>query len=122
MNPASPRIAVRRLIGLALLALLLGQWTVLRHALTHTGSRPALAAAAAVDAAAVAVADDAWGHAAGSSVCQLVDQWLLGQLLGVDATASPCVSPAPPRAASPGSPIWSSPAAQAYQARGPPPA
>ena len=122
MNPAGPRIAIRRFIGLAVLALLLGQWTVLRHALAHTGSSPALAAFAAVDAATdtVAVADESWGHAAGSSVCQLVDQWLVGQLLGADAAASPCVPPAPTRAASPGSPIWSSPGGQAYQARGPP--
>jgi hypothetical protein len=107
------RPSARRWIGVAVLALLLAQWTALGHAFSHASWRSPTA---------VAQADDAhgWSHSAGSSACQLVDQLLVGQATGGDppvlcvvltgATAAPL---APSRAPA------QRPLA-AYDARGPP--
>ena len=140
MHPLSQRYAVRRLIGAVVLAMLLGQWTVLTHSIAHTRLGPDAAAFIGVgvgvgvgadadadadaDAGATATAsadtDDSWGHHAGSSVCQLVDQLLIGQAVGGDPAASPCVPPDATRAESLARSIGPSPVAHAYRARGPP--
>lgn len=130
MNPLSQRYAVRRLIGAVLLALLLGQWTVLTHSIAHTRLSPDVAAFggagadadadAEASASASADTDESWGHLAGSSVCQLVDQLLVGQAVGGEPAASPCVPPDARRAAALATSIGPSPTAHAYQARGPP--
>ena len=118
MSPLSQHYAIRRLIGVALLALLLGQWTVLTHSVAHTRLTPGVAASA--DADADADADESWGHDAGSSFCQLVDQLLVGQAVGGEPAASPCVPPAATQAAAPATSIGPSPTAHSYHARGPP--
>jgi len=132
MHPLNQRYAVRRLIGAVVLALLLGQWTVLTHSITHTRLGPDAAAfvgvGVGVGAGAGATAsadtdtdtDESWGHHAGSSVCQLVDQLLIGQAVGGEPAAGPCVPPDATRAESLATLIGPSPVAHAYQARGPP--
>lgn len=100
---------------MALLALVLGQWSVLAHAVWHA---PGAAGAASV--VADADGDHLWGHQAGTHGCHLVDHLLVGQATGAEppavfATAAAAV-PAQAVAAvpMPGASTW------AYAARGPP--
>ncbi|MFM7531630.1 MAG: hypothetical protein ACKO5J_03895 [Rubrivivax sp.] len=75
MHAPTPRHTARRLIAVALLALVLGQWTALAHSIGHAHLPD--------DAAAPAVDDHgAWGHQAGTQACQLVDHLLSGQAAG----------------------------------------
>jgi hypothetical protein len=104
--------ATRRWIGVAVLALLMAQWTALGHALSHAPGRTAV----------LAQADDphGWHHGAGASACQLVDQLLVGQATGGEPTAL-SFAPRGEHAA----PVAPTPAAAqralaAYEARGPP--
>ena len=104
--------AARRLVGVALLALLLAQWTALTHAIAHVP----LGAGAMV----AAQADTAWGHQAGAPACALVDHLLFGQLSGGDCAAIPWFLPTASPAAAPRLPIVCGVALRAYEARGPP--
>ena len=104
--------ATRRWIGVAVLALLMAQWTALGHALSHAPGRTA----------ALAQADDphGWHHGAGASACQLVDHLLVGQATGGEPPALALA----PRGAHV-APVAPTPAAAqraltAYEARGPP--
>ena len=110
----SPRhsSAIRRLVGVALLALLLALWT----ALTHTIAHAPLGAAGVV----ATDADATWGHQGGTSSCQLVDQLLIGQLSGGDPAAISWFWPSAAPAASPNFSIVCGIALWAYEARGPP--
>lgn len=112
MIPLHQRNATRRLVGVALLALLLGQWTVLAHSIAH-----ALAPAAAE----VSVeSDHTWGHHAGSPACHLVDHLLTGQAPGGDAASATGLPPAAMQVAAPAASVGPGPLSQAYEARGPP--
>jgi hypothetical protein len=107
------RPSARRWIGVAVLALLLAQWTALGHAFSHASWRGTTAAAQADDA-------HSWSHSAGSSACQLVDQLLVGQATGGEPP-SWCVVPIGADVA----PLAPPPAPArhplaAYDARGPP--
>ncbi len=124
----------RRLVGVVLLALLVAQWSALLHAVAHA---PALSAArfhhatpqaAGAEAAASDTTDhrrhaghsDHSDHEAGSSVCQLFDQLLLGQAPGSNG---PPVIAAPWRQEAPQAQRPSATprtAATPYEARGPP--
>ena len=112
MNPLRHRNASRRVIGVALLALLLAQWTVLAHSIAHAWS-PAV-----VDVA--ADADHAWGHHAGTSACHLVDHLLAGQAPGGETASVPGLPPAALRLVAPAPSIGPGPVSRAYEARGPP--
>ena len=112
MNPLRHRNAARRLIGAALLALLLGQWAVLAHSIAHART-PAGAAVSANT-------DDAWSHHAGTPACHLVDHLLVGQAAGAEPVSIPCLPPAARQVAAPAPSIGPGPASRAYEARGPP--
>jgi hypothetical protein len=105
------RIGTRRVVAVALLALLLAQWAAWAHAFAH--STPEHRAAAAE-------APRDWGHAKASPACQLVDQLLVGQATAGEppTLARTRAQPVLQDAATPAS----LPAArlQAYEARGPP--
>lgn len=106
------RAAMGRLVGVALLALLLAQWTALTHAIAHAS----LGAAGVV-----AIEDDGhWGHDAGAPACTLIDHLLLGELTGGDAPAISWLPPDAMPAAAPKCRLVCSGALWAYQARGPP--
>jgi hypothetical protein len=104
---------IRRSIGAAVLSLVLGQWTLLVHAIEHAHAPEAVAE--------VHEGDHAWGHQAGSAACHLFDQLLSGQAPG----AAPAMARGPRPGASPSvAPtgwICPGPEARAYEARGPPP-
>lgn len=104
--------ASRRLVGVALLALLLGQWTVLAHSIAH--ARAPAASGVSVEA------DHAWDHAAGTPTCHLVDHLLAGQAPPVDLAPAPCLPAAAPRIAALSSSLSPGPISRAYEARGPP--
>lgn len=110
----TPRLsnAARRLIGVAMLALLVGQWAALAHSIGHA-QRPAQAAPTVHD-------HDAWGHQAGTPNCQLVDHLLLGQATGGEPASLPCLPPVATRLAAPAPSIAPGPASWAFEARGPP--
>ncbi len=114
MKPLARRNASRRLVGLALAALLLAQWTVLVHWIAHAR------APAVVERSAEPDQDNAWGHHAGASACVLVDHLLTGQAPGVEHAAAACEPPAQPRVAAAAPADAPAPAARAYDARGPP--
>lgn len=116
MNPRHHGNATRRLIGAALLALLLGQWAVIAHSIGHA-HRPAVAA----------VTDghhdhdhDAWGHHAGTPTCQLLDHLLVGQAAGGEPAPLRWMAPAATLLAAPAPSITPGPAWRAFEARGPP--
>ena len=114
MMSSRTRTASRRLIGVVLLALLWGQWTILAHSIAH--ARPA----SVVQGSAGPEPEPTWGHQAGSSACVLVDHLLTGQAPGGEPAAAPRLPPAnSPISAAATSPD-PSPALQGYQARGPP--
>ena len=112
MNAPRHCHATRRLVGVALLTLLLAQWTVLTHAIAH--------AQLGTGAVVAAQADAPWSHQAGTPSCLLVDHLLIGQLSGGDPAAIPWFWPASAPAASPNLPIACGFALRAYEARGPP--
>lgn len=105
------RNATRRLVGVALLALLLGQWTALAHSIAHALGPPAVASVAS---------DQAWGHHAGTPACSLVDHLLGGQAPGGPGVSVACVPAAALRLALPASSIGPRPLLRVYEARGPP--
>lgn len=104
--------AVRRLIGVALLALLVGQWTALAHSIGHAHLHAQ--AAESIDD------HDAWGHQAGTPDCQLVDHLLVGQAAGGNPAPLLRLPPAAKLLAAPAPSIRPGPASRAYEARGPP--
>lgn len=122
--------ATRRIVGVALLALLLAQWQALAHAMAHGPWHAHAAALSANDAAGHAGhanhdghaghTADGWGHPAGSPACELFDALLGAQAPGAEAAI------VPPRPSSQGSfalpaPFAvAGPALRAYEARGPP--
>ncbi len=112
MIPLRHRNAMRRLVGVAVLALLLGQWTVLAHTIVH-------AQASAAGTASVET-DYVWGHDAGSSTCHLIDHLLLGQAPGGDRASVACLAPPALRVAAPAPSANPVPGSRSYEARGPP--
>jgi hypothetical protein len=106
------RAALGRLIGAALLALLLAQWTALTHAVAHAPLGVAVA---------VEVDDDGrWGHEADTPSCELIDHLLLGQSTPRDAPAMAWLQHSAALAATPNRPIVCGATLRAYEARGPP--
>jgi hypothetical protein len=109
------RLAIRRLIAVALFAMLLGQWAALAHSIGHAQAQDVVAHSVDGDHA-----HDTWGHQAGTSACDLVDHLLTGQAPGGEPAAGlwfpPKTSHIAATAASnePKSVCW------AYEARGPP--
>jgi hypothetical protein len=112
LNRLRHRNTLRRFVGVALLALMLGQWTILVHSIEH-----AQVPAAVEDSGDT---DHAWGHHAGTSACHLVDHLLTGQAPAGEPPTPPCLSPAAMRVAGPAPSIGPSAAFRAYEARGPP--
>lgn len=112
MHPLRHLNATRCLVGVALLALLLGQWAVLAHSIAHART-PAVAAV-------FVESDHAWGHHAGTPACQLVDHLLTGQAPGGEATSAAGLPPGALRVAAPAPSIGPGPVSRAYEARGPP--
>lgn len=112
MNRLRHSTVVRRVVGVALLTLVLGQWAVLVHAIEH--------ARASVGVAGKAGTDHAWGHQAGTAACHLVDHLLTGQAPGKEPAATPHLPPAASRPVAPGPSIGSGRVARTYEARGPP--
>ena len=112
MNAPRHCHATRRLVGVALLTLLLAQWTALTHAIAH--------AQLGTGAVVAAQADAPWGHQAGTPSCLLVDHLLIGQLSGGDPAAIPWFWPAAAPEAMRKLAIVCSATLQAYEARGPP--
>lgn len=113
LRPA--RRNARRIVGAALLALLLAQWLAFAHAVLHAAqARPALAFATVE-----ATQGDAFGHAAGTPECRLVDQLLSGAD-GLPATCVVAEAAADFLAPTPGEPPRGESAPRPYQARAPP--
>lgn len=112
MNTLRHRNATRRLVGLALLALLLAQWTALAHAIAHAPLHAGAAVAANAGAA--------WGHHAGTPACHLVDHLLIGQAAGDEPAPVPCLRHASTLVVASDLSIGPGLALRAYQARGPP--
>lgn len=115
MRLRTARSSARRIVGAALLALLLAQWLALAHAVLHAAQvRGTLALA---DAASVQV--DWIGHTSGSPECRLVDQLLsaaaASEVPAFEAGSPPDVPVAAPREAS-----AARSAARPYEARAPP--
>ena len=115
MRVPTARSSARRIVGVALLALLLAQWVALAHAVLHAAQvRPAERAAAATS-----VQADLFGHAAGARECRLVDQLL-------SFAGAPDVAPAPgepPAATAPPAPragVAPRGSGHPYEARAPP--
>jgi hypothetical protein len=122
--------ATRRIVGVALLALLLAQWQALAHAIAHGPWH--------AHAAAVSVADaighgghanhdghaghdaDGWGHPAGSLACELFDALHGAQAPGAGAATLPPLPLSQGHFVSPARLADSGPALRAYEARGPP--
>ena len=106
----------RRIIGVALLALLLGQWAALAHSVQHARepTGPAVPAYVATDDS------DVWGHQVGTSACHLMGHLLTGQAPGVANVAVPCSPLAAVPAMAPTAPPYQGAASRAYEARGPP--
>ena len=75
-RPAS----LRRLIGAALLALLVAQWTAIVHAVAHAPSASAVVT--------IQGDGDRYGHRADSAACQLIDHLLTGQAPGMPTGAA----------------------------------
>lgn len=112
MNTPRHCTAIRRLVGVMVLALLLAQWVALTHAVAH--------AQLDADSALAAESDNAWGHQAATPSCQLVDQLLIGQLSVGDPAAIPWFWATATPVASPILSIDRGVTLRAYEARGPP--
>jgi hypothetical protein len=96
-----------------MLALLMGQWTVLAHSIAH--------ARTLADADAVSVeSDHVWDHHAGTPACHLIDHLLAGQAPGGQTATVSCLPPAALQVAAPAPSINPGPVSRAYEARGPP--
>lgn len=122
--------ATRRIVGVALLALLLSQWQALAHAIAHGPWHTGAVAAAASHAAGhggyanhdghAGHDGDGWGHPAGSPACELFDALLGAQAPGAEAATLPLLPPSQGRFVLPGRLADAGPALRAYEARGPP--
>jgi hypothetical protein len=110
------RLASRRLIGVALLAMLLGQWSVLAHSIGHARAHDLVAQSVDGDHA----HDYDWGHRAGTSACDLVDHLLTGQAPGGEPTAGLWLPPETTHIAAGAASNAPGPVAWPYEARGPP--
>ena len=121
MNRPRHRTSLSRLIGVAVLALLLGQWTVLLHSIEHAHAHKHAHAHEYAEITAEANADHDWGHEAGTPTCQLLDQLLTGQAPSPERLAVDYLRPADVRVAAPAPSTAPGPAWRAYQPRGPPP-
>lgn len=105
-------VATRRLVGVAVFALLLAQWAALVHAVNHAPAR-----------AAAVVADHdlaPWGHDAGSPACQAFDQLLTGQVDLPQPATLLGLQIADEAPAARGQQVGPRHALRAYEARGPP--
>lgn len=116
MQFARTHLATRRLIGVALLAMLLGQWTALVHSIDHARAHEFVEQS--VDGS--HAHDDAWGHRAGTSACDLVDHLLTGQAPGGEPAAGLWLSPETSHIAAGAASNAPRPVVRAYEARGPP--
>lgn len=124
--------AMRRIFGVALLAMLLAQWQALAHAIGHVPRHAdAVAVAVAANDAAgpwghanhdghAAHDGDGWGHPAGSPACQLFDALLGAQAPGAEAATLPLLPPSQGRFVLPERLADIGPPLRAYEARGPP--
>ena len=122
--------AMRRIVGVALLAMLLAQWQALAHAIAHGPWHTDAVAEGANDAAGpwghanhdghAGHDGDGWGHPAGSPACELFDALLGAQAPGAEAATLPLLPPSQGRFALPGRLADAAPALRAYEARGPP--
>jgi hypothetical protein len=110
------RLASRRLIGVALLAMLLGQWSVLAHSIGHARAHDVVAQS--IDGN--HTHDRDWGHQAGTSACDLVDHLLTGQAPGGEPTARLWLPREASHIAARAASNAPGPVAWAYEARGPP--
>lgn len=113
--------AIRRIVGVALLAMLLAQWQVLAHAIAHGPWYSHAAALADIGRAdQPGHAEDGWGHPAGAPACELFDALLGAQAPGAEPATAPQLPKSPRRFASPAQLADIGPALRAYEARGPP--
>ena len=125
--------ATRRIVGVALLALLLSQWQALAHAIAHGPWHTDAVAVAANHAAGpwghanhdghaghAGHDGDGWGHPAGSPACELFDALLGAQAPGAEAATLPLLPPSQGRFVLPGRLADAGPALRAYEARGSP--
>lgn len=119
--------ATRRIVGVALLALLLAQWQALAHAIAHGPWHAHAAVLAGADnvvhpghADHADHAEDGWGHPAGSPACELFDALLGAQAPGAEPAPAPDVPLSQWFFASPAQSADTGPALRAYEARGPP--
>lgn len=111
------RSSSRRLIGVVLLAMWLGQWSALAHSIAHAGSHEIVARP--VDGE-HDHGDHGWGHQAGTSACDLVDHLLTGQAPGCEPTAVLRLPPETLPIAAGAASNAPGPRARVYEARGPP--
>jgi hypothetical protein len=118
MQFSRTRLATHRLIGVALLAMLLGQWSVLVHSIDHARAHEVVEQS--VDGDHAHDHDHAWGHHAGTPTCQLVDHLLVGQAAGGEPAPILWLPPAATRLAALTPSVSPAPASLAYEARGPP--
>lgn len=116
MNLLRHRTATRRLVGVALLALMLGQWALLAHTIAHAPGSVAAAVAVVSDTG----TDDDWDHQAGTAQCHLLDHLLAGQAPGADSATPACPPPTTTRLAAPAPANEPGAALPVYEARGPP--
>ena len=112
MNRMRLGATLRRVVGVAMLSLVLAQWVALVHAIEHAHGPSA--------AADQHDPDGAWGHEAGSSACLLIDHLLTGQAPGEPATGLPDASAAESTAVGPTKSVFHGRNPKPYQARGPP--
>ena len=122
--------AMRRIVGVALLAMLLAQWQALAHAIAHGPWHTDAVAVAANEAAGhwdhgnhdghAGHDADGWGHPAGSPACEVFDALLGAQAPGAEAATLPLLPPSQGRYALPERLADAGPALRAYEARGPP--
>lgn len=116
MHFSRTRLASRRLIGVALLAMLLGQWSVLAHSIGHARALDLVAPSSSADHA----HDDPWGHQADTAACALVDHLLTGQAPGGEPAAELGLPRQTSRVAAGAASHASWAVARPYEARGPP--
>ncbi len=120
MNPHRAAPYARRIVGVALLALVLAQWAALVHTVMHTVTPTVRHATVQAGGVVEGAAAEPSEHAAGSPVCQLVDHLLVAQTSGgpqPQLPEPPWSTAAPPWALLPALPRQPQ---QGYDARGPP--
>ncbi len=103
---------MRGLLGVAVLVLLLAQWTALVHAIVHAPTGVHTTASRDVDAA--------WGHTADSASCHLLDHLLTGQAPGPAEAKAPFACPVEAAPASRLTAIHRHQVLRPYEALGPP--